>query len=73
MASVLGPAQKLSQFNDEFMKELEEDFQMPGSSKFQNYMNACRAGMTKMEEVSILARIQYFHGVDCEGIIISRH
>ena len=52
MATVFGPGQKLSQFNDEFMKELEDDFQSPGSSKFQNYMNRCREGMQKMEEVS---------------------
>ena len=53
MAAVFGPGQKLSQFNDEFMKELEDDFQSPGSSKFQNYMNRCREGMQKMEEVSV--------------------
>ena len=45
---------KLSQFNDAFLKELEDDFQAPGSSKFQNYMNDCRTGMQKMEEVRIV-------------------
>lgn len=54
MAAVLGPAQKLSQFTDKFMKELEDDFQSPGASKFQNYMNECRTAMLKMEEVGSL-------------------
>ena len=58
MATVIVPGQKLSQFNDEFMKELEDDFQSPGSSKFQNYMNQCRVGMQKMEEVGT----QYLQG-----------
>ena len=51
MATVFGPGQTFSQFRDEFMKELEDDFQGPGSSKFQNYMPHCRAGMQQMEEV----------------------
>ena len=50
MAAMFG---KLSQFNDAFLKELEDDFQAPGSSKFQNYMNNCRTGMQKMEEVHV--------------------
>ena len=58
MAAVLGPAQKLSQFTDKFMKELEDDFQSPGSSKFQNYMNDCRTAMLKMEEVSVLGAVE---------------
>ena len=50
MAAMFG---KLSQFNDAFLSELEDDFQAPGSSKFQNYMNDCRTGMQKMEEVHV--------------------
>ena len=52
---------KLSQFNDAFLKELEDDFQAPGSSKFQNYMNNCRTGMQKMEEVHVHTYVHSIH------------
>ena len=65
MAAVFG---KLSQFNDAFLKELEDDFQSPGSSKFQNYMNNCRTGMQKMEEVRVIVWKEHFILLQCSTV-----
>ena len=51
MASVF-PDQNLSTFVENFVAELEDDFQCPSLSKFQDYMPKCRAGLQAMEEVS---------------------
>ena len=41
----------LSIFIQNFIAELEDDFQSPTVSKFQDYMPKCRAGLQAMEEV----------------------
>ena len=51
-ADIVGPDKKLSHFVAQFVKELEEDFQSPTISKFQEYMPECRTGLIGMEEVS---------------------
>ena len=50
--TTIGPDKQLSQFVDTFLKELEDDFQAPALSKFQDYMPKCRKGVQMMEEVS---------------------
>ena len=52
MALPVFPDQNLSAFIQGFTEELEEDFQSPTISKFQDYMPRCRAGLQGMEEVS---------------------
>ena len=52
MALPIFPDQNLSSFIKGFIAELEEDFQSPSISKFQDYMPRCRAGLQQMEEVS---------------------
>ena len=52
MALPVFPDQNLSSFIKSFTEELEEDFQSPSVSKFQDYMPRCRAGLQQMEEVS---------------------
>ena len=51
-ADIVGPDQKLSHFVNQFVKELDEDFQSPTISKFQDYMPECRTGLIGMEDVS---------------------
>ena len=51
MATTIGPDKQLSQGVDEFLKELDGDFQSPAVSKFQDYMPRCRKGVQLMEEV----------------------
>lgn len=51
MAMSLGPDQKCSEFVDQFIKELDDDFQSPITSKFQKYIPECRSRMMDMEEV----------------------
>lgn len=51
-ADIVGPDQKLSHFVTQFVKELEDDFQSPSISKFQDYIPDCRAGLLGMEDVS---------------------
>ena len=45
------PNQNLSTFVQNFVEELEDDFQSPTGSKFQDYMPKCRDGLQTMEEV----------------------
>ena len=52
MAMPVFPDQNLSNFIQDFISELEEDFQSPTISRFQDYMPKCRAGLQSMEEVS---------------------
>lgn len=52
MALPVFPDQNLSSFIQSFIGQLEEDFQSPTVSKFQDYMPRCRAGLQSMEEVS---------------------
>ncbi len=54
MAIPVFPDQNLSTFIKGFIVQLEEDFQSPGVSKFQDYMPKCRAGLQTMEEVSAI-------------------
>lgn len=54
MALPVFPDQNLSKFIENFVEQLEEDFQSPGVSKFQDYMPKCRGGLQAMEEVSDL-------------------
>ena len=56
MAIPVFPDQNLSSFVKGFIQQLEEDFQSPSISKFQDYMPKCRAGLQTMEEVSALER-----------------
>lgn len=51
MAIPVFPDQKLSSFIQKFNEQLEEDFQSPTVSKFQDYMPNCKAGLQSMEEV----------------------
>lgn len=51
MALPVFPDQNLSSFIKSFIAELEDDFQSPSISKFQDYMPKCRAGLQAMEEV----------------------
>ena len=51
MALPVFPDQNLASFIKGFVAELEEDFQSPTISKFQDYMPKCRAGLQQMEEV----------------------
>lgn len=51
MALPVFPDQNLSTFIQNFVGELEDDFQSPTVSKFQDYMPKCRAGIQAMEEV----------------------
>lgn len=53
MALPVFPDQNLSSFIKNFIAELEDDFQSPSISKFQDYMPKCRAGLQAMEEVSV--------------------
>lgn len=57
MATTIGPDKQLSQCVDEFLKELEGDFQSPAVSKFQDYMPRCRKGVQSMEEVRSALRL----------------
>ena len=50
--ATIGPDKQLSQCVDDFIKELEDDFQSPAVSKFQDYIPRCRKGVQFMEEVS---------------------
>ncbi len=50
-ADIVGPDKKLSHFVSQFSKELDDDFQSPTISRFQDYMPECRAGLLGMEEV----------------------
>lgn len=58
MAIPVFPDQNLSTFIKDFIEQLEEDFQSPGVSRFQDYMPKCRAGLQTMEEVSASCRNQ---------------
>ena len=49
--TTIGPDKQLSQLVDMFLKELEDDFQVPAQSKFQDYMPKCKKGVQMMEEV----------------------
>lgn len=49
--ATFSPDNKLEQFVEVFIKEIEDDFQAPAQSKFQNYMSQCRKGVQSMEEV----------------------
>lgn len=51
MAIPVFPDQNLSSFVQNFTEQLDEDFQSPTVSKFQDYMPRCRAGLQSMEEV----------------------
>lgn len=51
MAIPVFPDQNLSSFIQSFIVQLEEDFQSPTVSRFQDYMPRCRAGLQSMEEV----------------------
>ena len=51
MAIPVFPDQNLSVFIKNFIEQLEDDFQSPSVSKFQDYMPKCRAGLQTMEEV----------------------
>lgn len=51
MAIPVFPDQNLSSFVQNFTEQLDEDFQSPSVSKFQDYMPRCRAGLQSMEEV----------------------
>ncbi len=51
MAIPVFPDQNLSSFVQSFAEQLEEDFQSPTVSKFQDYVPRCRAGLQAMEEV----------------------
>ena len=62
MAMPVFPDQNLSSFIEDFIKELEEDFQSPTISKFQDYMPKCRAGLQAMEEVSTNWKLCYCMG-----------
>jgi hypothetical protein len=53
MALPVFPDQNLSNFIRSFTEQLDEDFQSPSVSKFQDYMPRCRAGLQSMEEVQI--------------------
>jgi len=48
--ATIGPDKQLSQCVDDFIKELEDDFQSPAVSKFQDYIPRCRKGVQFMEE-----------------------
>lgn len=50
MAIPVFPDQNLSSFVQSFAEQLEEDFQSPTVSKFQDYVPRCRAGLQAMEE-----------------------
>ena len=49
--TTIGPDKQLSMLVDTFLKELEDDFQAPAQSKFQDYMPKCKKGVQMMEEV----------------------
>ncbi|XP_064381820.1 arf-GAP with SH3 domain, ANK repeat and PH domain-containing protein 1-like isoform X2 [Halichondria panicea] len=49
-ADIVGPGKKLSHFVAQFVKELEDDFQSPTISRFQEHMPDCREGLLGMEE-----------------------
>ncbi len=51
MAIPVFPDHNLSSFIQDFISELEDDFESPTMSKFQDYMPKCRAGLQAMEEV----------------------
>lgn len=51
MAQIAGTDQKLSQFVDQFIQQLEDDFAAPQQSRFQEYMPSCKKGVQEMEEV----------------------
>ena len=51
MALPVFPDQNLASFIQNFTEQLDEDFQSPTVSKFQDYMPRCRAGLQSMEEV----------------------
>lgn len=50
-SDIVGPDKKLSHFVAQFVKELDDDFQSPSISRFQDYMPDCRSGLLGMEEV----------------------
>ncbi len=50
-ADIVGPDKKLSHFIAQFVKELDDDFQSPTISRFQEHMPDCREGLLGMEEV----------------------
>ena len=47
----LGPDEKIAGYIDFFLRELEDDFQSPGQSHFQDCMAKLRRDMLNMEEV----------------------
>ena len=55
MAIPVFPDQNLASFIQSFTEQLDEDFQSPTISKFQDYMPRCRAGLQAMEEVLLSA------------------
>ena len=47
----LGPDEKIAGYIDIFLRELDDDFQAPGQSHFQDYMAKLRRDVQNMEEV----------------------
>ena len=53
MAGFVPDKQQHSQSTEQFLREIEDDFAAPSSSRFQEYIPKCRKNIQSMEEVCV--------------------